>query len=400
MPANLHEPAGSGAATNRMTQGDRRAVIAGIGRTPFSRASGRTPLGMAAEACRNALKDAGLDAQAVDGFGCFTVNDTPRPMEVAYAIGSDNCRLNLELAGGGHNSPLLVSHVMLAVEAGVCEAALLYRSLNGRSGKRFGSVDATPEVAGPLQFGAPHGYLVPPQWFALWARRHMVRYGTTEEDFGAVALTYRSHAVANPQALQRAPLSMDEYLAGRWICEPFRVYDCALEADGAVALLLTTAERARDLRQPAIRPLASEAFAGSGGYNDAWPDMSDMYSAVAGPRLWAKSGIKPANVDVACLYDCFSYTGLCTTEDYGFCEKGEGGLFYREGRATYGGDVVVNPHGGLLSEGYIHGFNHHYEAVLQLRGQAGVRQVENAEIALVSGGGPAYGSVILYARAP
>lgn len=375
-----------------------QAVIAGIGRTAFSRNSGRTTLGMAAEACRVACADAGLAPGEVDGIGCFGVGDTPRSMEVAYALGRDGTRLNLDLAGGGHNSPLLVAQAMLAIEAGTCESVLVYRSLNGRSGVRFGSASGNQEVGGSLQFGAPHGYMVPPQWFALWARRHMAEYGTTEDDLGAVAVTFRRHAAANPHALLRTDLSYEDYLAGRWIAEPFRLFDCALEADGAVALLLTTAERARDLRQPPIRALASEAYMGAGGYVDAWRDMTRMYSAVAGPRLWDKSGVKPADIDVACLYDCFTYTALCTTEDFGFCAKGEGGAFYRDGRATYGGEVVINPHGGLLSEGYIHGFNHHFEAVLQLRGEAGTRQVEDAALALVSGGGPAYGSAILYAR--
>ena len=353
---------------------------------------------MATESCRTALADAGLATQEVDGFGTFTVNDTPRSMEVAYALGLDGSRWNLDLSGGGHNSPLLVSQAALAIEAGVCEAVLLYRSLNGRSGKRFGSVEGAVAVGGSLQFGAPHGYVAPPQWFALWARRHMHRYATTSEDFGHVALTFRRHAEANEQALQRAPLDMDSYLASRWICEPFRLYDCALEADGAVALLLTTAMRARDLRQRSVRIVAGEAYMGAGGYVDAWPEMSEMYSAVVAPRLWRRSGLRPADVDVACLYDCFTYTALCATEDFGFCGKGEGGDFYADGRATHGGDVVINPHGGLLSEGYIHGFNHHYEAVLQLRDQGGARQVDGAKIALVSGGGPAYGSAILYAR--
>lgn len=376
----------------------RQAVIAGIGRTAFSRSSGRTTLGMATEACRCALDDAGLAAGQVDGIGCFGVGDTPRSMEVAYALGLDGTRLSLDLAGGGHNSALLVHQAMIAIEAGACDAALLYRSLNGRSGVRFGSAAGNLEIGGSFQFSAPHGYLVPPQWFALWARRHMAEYGTSSEDLGAVATTFRRHAASNPHALMRTPLSDEDYAAGRWINEPFRLFDCALEADGAVALLLTTAERAGDLKQSPVQALAHEGYMGAGGYVDAWPDMTQMYSAVAGPRLWEKSGLKPTDVDVACLYDCFTYTALCTTEDFGFCGKGEGGAFYREGRATYGGDVVVNPHGGLLSEGYIHGFNHHYEAVLQLRGQAGDRQVREAAIALVSGGGPAYGSAIIYSR--
>jgi acetyl-CoA acetyltransferase len=240
--------------------------------------------------------------------------------------------------------------------------------------------------------------MVPGQWFALWARAHMARYGTTEEDLGSVAVLSRQHATRNPHALMRSPLTLEDYLASRWINEPFRLLDCALEADGAVALLLTTRERARDLHQVPIGVLARQSYMGAGGYVDAWPDMTEMYSSKLAGALWAQAGLSARDVDVACLYDCFTYTALCTAEDFGFCRKGEGGAFFASGAATYGGDVVINPHGGLLSEGYIHGFNHHYEAVLQLRGQAGERQVADARVALVSGGGPAYGSALVYAR--
>ena len=376
----------------------REAVIAGIGRTAFSRGSGRTPLAMAAEACRAALEDAGLGAASVDGIGTYAVNDAPRSMEVAYAIGRDGTRFNLDLFGGGQNSPLLVAQAMLAIESGCCDVALVVRALNGRSGVRFGTGRGASSVGSALQFGAPHGYMVPAQWFALWARAYMARHGTTEEDLGHVAVLSRKHAMHNPHALMRDPITLEDYFASRWINEPFRLLDCALEADGAVALLLTTRERAQDLPQVPIRRLASQSYMGAGGYVDAWPDMTEMYSAKLADPLWAQAGVGPRDVQVACLYDCFTFTALCTAEDFGFCAHGESGSFFASGRASHGGEVVVNPHGGLLSEGYIHGFNHHYEAVLQLRGQAGRRQVADARVALVSGGGPAYGSAILYAR--
>ena len=376
----------------------RDPVIVGIGRTAISRASGRTPLAMATEACRAALDDAGMPASDLDGIGTFAVNDSARSMEVAYALGRDGTRCNLDFYGGGQNSPLTVIQAALSVSTGQCDSMLVYRSLNGRSGVRFGTGDGARSVGSVLQYGAPHGYMVPGQWFALWARRHMHRYGTTEEDLGHVAIHARRHAARNPAALLTAPIGMDDYLASRPINLPFRLFDCALEADGAVALLITTAERARDLRQRPIRLLAGQSFMGAGGYADAWPDMAEMYSAhLAGP-LWAQAGVGPSDVQVACLYDCFTYTALCTAEDFGFCAKGEGGTFFASPRSTYGGSTVVNPHGGLLSEGYIHGFNHHYEAVLQLRGQADQRQVPDARVALVSGGGPAYGSAVVYAR--
>ena len=189
---------------------------------------------------------------------------------------------------------------------------------------------------------------------------------------------------------------MDGYLEGRWIYEPFRVYDCCLETDGAVALVITALDRARDLRHQPVRLLAEAEAHTHGGSWDQPPDLASMYSAQAGPRLWSRTALRPADVDVACMYDCFTYTVMATFEDFGFCPKGEVGRFFADGRATYGGDVVVNPHGGLLSEGYIHGMNHHYEAVLQLRGAAGHRQVPGAEVALVTAGAGPFGGAVIY----
>jgi acetyl-CoA acetyltransferase len=378
----------------------RRAVIAGIGRTSYSRNSGRTTLGMANAAARMALDDAGLKPSEVDGVATFaTPGDSARTLQIAHALGLDSTAFNLDLSGGGQLAAMVVAQTMLAIESGACDVAIVYRSLNSRSGKRFGRFDGIVEAEGIQQFSAPHGYMVPGQWFAMWARRHMHEYGTTAEDLGRIAVQQRRHATANEHALFREPLTLEQYLDSRWINEPFRVYDCAAEADGATALVLTTEERARDLKQTPIRSLGHVAHMGAGGYPDQWSDMTRMYSATVGPKLWERTGVKPSDMDVACLYDCFTYTALCTTEDYGFCGKGEGGAFYAAGGGSYdSGGPVINPHGGLLSEGYIHGFNHHYEAVMQLRGQAGHRQVPNAELALVSAGGICYGSAMVYAK--
>jgi len=377
----------------------REAVVVGIGRTDFSRNSGRTTLGMAQAAARAALDDAGLATRDVDGLATFQVGDSSNAPDVGHALGLDEgIRYSLNIAGGGDEASFVVAEAMRAVANGVCDVCIVYRSLNSRSGKRFGRMDGASYIGGSQQFPAPHGYVVPPQWFAMAARRHMHEYGTTREDLGAAAINNRRHAEKNPHAIMRSPLTIEQYLAARPICEPFHLYDCALEADGAVALVITTMERARDLKQKPIRILGHEAYRnGSNLIADSSTDFTRMYSAKVGPRLWDSTGLKPRDMDFACLYDCFTYTLLCTTEDYGFCEKGEGGDFYRSGRGTYGGDVVINPHGGLLSEAYIHGLNHHYEAALQLRGDAGERQVKDAKLALVSAGGLVSGSALVFA---
>ena len=378
----------------------RRAAIVGIGRTAYSRDSGRSTLARAAEAARAALADAGLAGADVDGAATYQVGDSAAPMRVAHAIGSPGLVWNLDLMGGGNYATSVVANAALAVEAGACEVALVYRALNGRSGHRFGRADGALRVGGEAQFAAPHGYLTPPQWMAMWTREHQRVYRSTCEDLGRIAVTQRAHAAENPHALQRRRITLDDYFAGRVINEPLRIYDCALEVDGAVALVLTTRERARDLRQKPIALLGHAEFTGQGGSWDQWPDLASMYSAQAGPALWKRTGRTPSEVDVACMYDCFTTTVMITLEEFGLCERGAAGRFFAEGRATFGGDVVVNPHGGLLSEGYIHGLNHSYEAVLQLRGQAGARQVKDARTALVTAGAGPYGGGMLLAEAP
>jgi len=376
----------------------REAAIAGIGRTPYGKASGRTPLAMAAAAAREALADAGLAGGDIDGVAEFQTGDSARALEVAAAIGADDLSWALDISGGGNVACTTVAEGFAAVSRGACEVAVVYRSLNGRSGRRYGRGEVTPvPMSGEMQFAALHGYVVPPMWIAMWAQRHKHVYGTSDQDFGHIAITTRQHAERNEHAAQRMPLTMDGYLAGRWIYEPFRVYDCCLETDGAAAIVITTLDRARDLPHPPVRLLAEAQAHTYGGSWDQPPDLATMYSAQAGPRLWSRTALRPANVDVACMYDCFTYTVMATFEDFGFCPKGEVGQFFADGRATYGGDVVVNPHGGLLSEGYIHGMNHHYEAVLQLRGEAGHRQVPGAEVALVTAGAGPYGGAMLYA---
>jgi acetyl-CoA acetyltransferase len=206
--------------------------------------------------------------------------------------------------------------------------------------------------------------------------------------------------VNNPHAFARTPITIDDYLHGRWVNEPFRVFDCCYEVDGAVALVITSAERAADLTHRPVYPIGVADANGQGGSVFEWDDRAGMYSRDAAPRLWSKTGLQPSDMDVALMYDCYTYTVMATMEDFGFCGKGEVGDFFREGRATYGGDVVVNPHGGLLSEGYLHGLNHHYEAVLQLRGDAGDRQVPYAETALVTAGAGPFGGALIYATEP
>jgi acetyl-CoA acetyltransferase len=372
-------------------------AVVGIGRTPYTRHSGRTTLAMAVDACRQALDDAGLSVSDVDGMLTFMANDSAHPVDVSWALGCDELAWSNAVLGGGNLVADCVATAAAVIEAGTCQAVLIYRSLNGRSGHRFGTITGPVAVADEWQFSAPHGFLIPPQLFAMWARRHQAVYGTTSEDLGQIAITQRAHAVNNPHAISRQPLTMEQYLAGRWINEPFRVYDCSYEVDGAVAIVITSADVAADTAQPPMWLVGSSNSQSGAGWT-GWDDMTSMYARTAGPRLWNRTGLTAQDMDVALMYDCFTYTVMATMEGYGFCSPGDVGQFFAEGRATYGGDVVVNPHGGLLSEGYLHGLNHHYEAALQLRGQAGARQVDAAKLALVTAGGGPYGGANIYSR--
>jgi acetyl-CoA acetyltransferase len=375
-------------------------AVVGVGRTPYTRerVTTRTPLSLAVAACRAALNDAGLPPSAVDGLVNFGMNDTATFGQVAHAMGIQDLSWNLDVYGGGFASYTSVVAAAAALRTGECTYALVFRSMTGRSGLRFGDeagMAATFQHQ-DQEFDYPSGYVIPPQWFAMWATRHQFEHGTTSEDLGAVAITQRQHAILNPDAVMRKPMSLDDYLASPMVSTPLRIPDCSLEVDGAVAVLLTTLDRARDLqRAPVILQTATASYNAGGGFND-WPDFATMFSAPIAARFWERSGRSPDDIDVACIYDCFTYTVLTVMEDLGFYKPGEGGDFFRSGRATHGGDVVVNPHGGLLSEGYIHGFNHHLEAVLQLRGSAGERQVRDAQTALVTAGGGPSGGALLY----
>jgi acetyl-CoA acetyltransferase len=236
-----------------------------------------------------------------------------------------------------------------------------------------------------FQYTAPYGYVAPPQQFAMVARAYIDAFDVAPEALGRVAITQRRHARDNPRAMMRQPLTMDEYLASRWIVEPLRLFDCCLETDAAVAVVVTSASRAENLAHPAV--LISGAAMGGGHtlYSNHRGDLTVSAAAEMAPRLYAGAGLGAEDVDVAELYDAFTPLVLIQLEDYGFCAKGEGAAMVADGTTALGGSLPVNTHGGFLSEGYVHGMNHVVEAVAQLRGDCGPRQVPGAEVALASG---------------
>lgn len=356
-------------------------AIVGVGYTPFSKDSGVSTLTLALRAIHAAVEDAGLTLRDIDGLATHRVGDSALPATVLQSLGLSDVGYFVDQFGGGSASHAIVGNAAMAVATGAAEVVVCYRALNARSGFRMSGAGRPPPDQVEFQYQAPYGYLAPAQQFGMAARAHMLRYGTTAEQLGAVAVAQREHAVANERALMRTPITLDDYLASRWIAEPFRLLDCCLETDGAVALVVTSADRARDLRRP---PVLIRAAAWGGGqtlYSNG-NDLTESAARRMAPRLFAQAGIGPEDVDVAMLYDCFTWSVLVQLEDYGFCPKGEGGPFAESGATRLGGSLPVNTHGGFLSEGYVHGLNHIAEAVAQLRGDAGVRQVAEAEIAL------------------
>jgi acetyl-CoA acetyltransferase len=364
-----------------------QAAIAGIGCTEFSKDSGASVFALAARAVKTAVRDAGLEVKDIDGLATFGPNDSVAPNLLAPALGIRSMNWYVDQFLGGSVSMSIVGQAALAVSAGVADCVVCYRALNGRSGSRMnGSGAFVQRPPWDMQYRASTGYIVPAQEIAMAARAHMLRYGTTSEDLGRMAVLCRNHALDNDRAMMRRPLTMEDYLNSRWIVDPFRLFDCCLETDGAVAAVIVSADRAKDL---AHRPVLVKGAAWGSGVNiinNGHTDLADSPAKLIADRLYRSAGIGPADVDFAELYDCFTYTLLSQIEGYGLCEAGAvparaaEGMFDRDG-----GSLPVNTAGGLLSEGYLHGMNHVFEAVEQIRGDAGKRQIDRHDTALVTG---------------
>jgi len=370
-----------------------KCAIVGIGATDFSRDSGRTELSLATQASLAALADAGLTTGDVDGIIRCDM-DNVRGNDLAHSLGIRDLTYLGENGPGGAAPCAMVGQAVAAILSGQATTVLVFRSLNGRSGRRFGQSPVEGARVGGAgsydELFAPYGLLTPGQIFALMAQRHMVDYGTTPEQLGGIALACRARANANPAAqMHGRQLTMDDYLAARMISEPLRLFDFCLETDGACAVVVTAAERARDLAQP---PALIRAVA-QGSIPEPQPgiqfpvlmreSITTLPARAVADTLYRRAGMGPSEVDVAELYDCFTITVLLQLEDWGFCKKGEGGPFVASGEIDLGGTIPINTGGGHLSEGYIHGMNHVVEGVRQIRGTSS-NQVAGAETCLVT----------------
>ena len=371
-----------------------RAAIAGIGATEFSKDSGRTELRLAADAVLAAVADAGLVPGDVDGLVTFS-HDANSEVAVARETGVGELRFFDRIEYGGGAACATVMHAAMAVATGVANVVVCYRAFNERSGRRFGQpspgLGANPSSLGiEMSWHVPFGLVTPAAWVAMAARRYMHVYRARSEDFGAVAVTMREHAAANPAAwFYRRPITLADHQASRWIVEPLHLLDCCQESDGAVAVVVTSTARARDLPRPpaVIRGAAQGSGAGQMMMTSYYSDDPARLPAmrVVADGLWQMTGLAPPDIDVAVLYDHFTPFVLIQLEELGFCPPGEARHFVADGGIGLGGRLPVNPHGGQLGEAYIHGMNGITEAVRQVRGTA-VNQIAEAEHVLVTAG--------------
>jgi acetyl-CoA acetyltransferase len=371
---------------------ENRAAIAGIGQTEFSKASGRSELQLACEAVKLALDDAGLRPADVDGLVTFTMDSTEEA-ELARSLGIAELSTFTRIPYGGGASAAVVMQAAMAVATGVADVVVCWRAFNERSGLRYGGSGwgSSPSLPPFMAMYAPYGLITPAAWCALAARRYMHEYGVTNEHFGAIAVVDRKHAATNPGAwFYERPITLADHQASRWIVEPvLRLLDCCQESDGGVALVVTTPERARDLRQrPAMIRAAAQGAAADGEmmtsyYRDDVTGLPEM--GVVARKLWAESGLGPADIQTAFLYDHFSPFVLVQLEELGFCKRGEAKDFATVENLSLGGRLPINTSGGLLGEAYIHGMNGITEAVRQLRGTS-VNQVDGVEHVLVTAG--------------
>ncbi len=377
----------------------RAAAIVGIGQTEYSKNIGRPERTVALEAIRSALLDAGIEPREVDGLVRFDMESTTE-VEISRNLGMENVRFFGEVAYGGGAGCATVAHAAMAIASRQASVVVCWRARNRGSGGRPWAATGAG-VGGDPQFTAPYGLVRPVDQIAMLARRHMHEFGTTSEQLGAVAVAARKHAVRNPRAMMREPMTIADHQASRFISEPLRKFDCCLETDGGLAVVVVSAERARDLRQPPATILAA-----SQGMGPEHVVMTDYHGPqfLQTPSTWAardlfrSSGLTPADVDCAQFYDAFTPLVLLSLEEYGFCKAGESGPLVASGALEWpDGALPSNTSGGGLSEAYVHGFNLILEGVRQIRGTS-TSQVEDAEIALVTSGAGVPTSALLLAR--
>lgn len=360
-----------------------KVVIAGVGHTAFGKLPGRSTVSLNVEAIRNALANAGIEKTEVDGL--FVKAPTSK-FEMMYAQKlAEALGLQPRIGGiwdhGGASNISMISYAAMAIEAGQCEVAIVALADNPATGTR----QAYEKSYGDGDSGT-YGWFGTPAGYAMIAQRHLQEYGTPNDGLGAIAVACRKHGAVNPNAQLRKPLTLDQYRQSRYIVEPLRRDDCCLVSDGAAAVVVMSAERAKAMK--VAKPVAVLGF---GQGQTSWdvalrPDLTTTAAKVSAQTAFAMAGLQPKDIDVAQVYDCFTIAALMTLEDYGFCAKGQGGHWVQGGRIEVGGELPINTSGGLLSETGMPGLQLVIEGVRQMRGDS-VNQVKGAAKCIVSNQG-------------
>ena len=378
----------------------RQSVISGVGETTYSKHAGKSVLALHLECALAAIRDAGLDPKDVDGIIPYTGTGVVAE-DFVTNFGIPDLRFSATTPLGGASPVAALQCAAAALATGICRHVLIPIARNGASGGRIATrMREAPQFRTVAEFELPVGAFAPAQLYAPMARRHMELYGTTSLQFAEIAVNTRRHAILHGNAMMTKPLTVEEHQASRMIADPLRLFDCSLESDGGAAVVVSRADCARDLRQPLISILAvAEGHPDSPSAISQRADLTRLGIAKAAPRAFAMAGITHADIDVAEIYDCFTYIVLCQLEDLGFCAKGEGGPFIASGAIRLEGKLPINTHGGLLSQAHMVGMNHIVELVKQLRGTAGRAQVKDARVGLVTGyGDMGDGSLAILAR--
>jgi acetyl-CoA acetyltransferase len=369
-------------------------AIVGIGATEFSKESGRSDLQLAIEACEAAIFEAGLEPSQIDGMVTFTAETNPE-IEIAKNLGIGELSFFSRIHHGGGAACGTIQQAVMAVNAGVADYVVCYRAFNERSGHRFGTgVQDRPMAANAesahFAWYAPPGLLTPAQWVAMFATRYMHEYGATSEDFGRIAVADRRHAANNPNAwFYNQPITLEDHQNSRWIVEPLHLLDCCQESDGGQAIVVTTPERARDLKQTPVIVRASAQGAGTDQemmtsyYRQEMAALPEM--GLIARQLWNTTGLGPRDMQAAIIYDHFTPLALPQLEEFGFCGRGEAKDFIRDGNIELGGNLPINTNGGQLGEAYIHGMNGVAEGVRLVRGTS-TNQPPDVENVLVTAG--------------
>ena len=395
--------------------------IVGVGETDYTRGSGRSTRALAIEAIRNAVTDAGLKMQDIDGMLSYHGGDSVNSSTLAYDMGAQ-LNFYMDCSGGGSSTEALIGLAIGAIEAGMCETVAIFRSMNGYSQVRIGGTGArAAPVSGSGLTTRPYGLASAVQSFAFSFTRHMMEYGVTSEDLARVKVAHSNHASNNPKALMKQRVTVDDVVNSRWIVRPCaHLLDCCLETDNATCLIITSAERAKDLKQKPvyIRAVQGRSTKPGGDFHYQHAPITRVAGHYAGPRLFDLADMSHDDIDVTGCYDAFTYTVVLQFEAYGFCGPGEGKDYIKSGIVNLGDKRPNNTSGGHLCEAYTHGMNMVIENTRQLRGmvddycpdwqngnhtydysEGGCRQVQDVNVTMNMGwASPATGSALILRR--